>query len=867
VASERVGDSGSKHQLANSQTRILLDGPDWQCKAYYGEDWRGREGHKPGMRDVRGWLPATVPGSVQHDLWQAGQIPNPYFDENSLLMEWAPQRTWLYRKSFFVDATRRGQRAVLIFEGVDYEAQFFLNGVRLGEHCGMFSPAVFEVGETLHYGADNLLAVALEPAPQEQPQIGRSSQVRTHKTRMNYWWDFCPRMVHLGIWDSVRLEFGGPARVEELYVRPELSSDWQHAEIGIALELSSSQQTTVALVLSLHHEGREVARQEQTIALAHDRTLLEFSFALNQPQLWWPNGYGNQALYEARLGLGEAGSGSTAVVRSQTFGIRQIDFVANEAPERQARPYTLVVNGRKIYINGWNWVPMDVLYGVERPQKLERLLTLARRAHVNMLRVWGGGLIEKESFYDACDRLGILVWQEFIQSSSGVDNEPPTDPDFITRLRREAEVIVRRKRNHPSLAVWGGGNELQAGPERPLGDDHPNLIALRDVVERLDPDRYWLPTSPTGPVFSNSLANIERDPLALHDVHGPWEHQGLTNHFTLYNRGSSLLHSEFGVEGLANLKTLQATIRPDKQWPVSLDNPVWRHLGAWWVKETRWREIFGELPDLPTAVRALQFLQADGLRYALEANRRRLFQNSGSLPWQFNEPYPMAACTSAVDYYAQPKPVYYAVARAYAPLSLTARFPAQAWAGHESFTAEIWLAAAGGTAVAESRLTWQIVSAGGRVYTSGEQQVAAPASRATLLAEINWALGELPEPLFFLDLQLTGDDGGELAANRYLFSRTENLSPLLNAPATSLAVACEPGDSGRVVLHNSGSHTAFFVWLEDGRDLGAAGYLYCDDNHFCLLPGEQRVITVTWAGVPQAERQLQVSGWNFAQVT
>jgi beta-mannosidase len=847
--------------------RILLDGPDWQCKGYYGEDWLWRGGHKPDTRDVRGWLPATVPGSVQHDLWQAGQIPNPYFEANSLLIEWVPQRTWLYKKPFFVDEAQRGRRAVLVFEGVDYEAQFFLNGVRLGEHCGMFSPAVFEVDDHLHYGADNLLAVVLEPAPPEQPQVGRSSRVRAHKTRMNYWWDFCPRMVHLGIWDPVRLEFGGPLRLEDLGVRPVLSPDFEHARVEVTAELSATDHSAVSLALSLHHEGDEVARQEQKVAPAHGRAAVTFSFELDQPRLWWPNGYGEQPLYEARLQLSGSDSGE-AVLGSQNFGIRHVDFVANEAPERQARPYTLVVNGRKIYINGWNWVPMDVLYGVERPQKLERLLILAQRAHVNMLRVWGGGLIEKESFYDTCDRLGILVWQEFIQSSSGIDNEPPTDPDFIARLRHEAAVIVRRKRNHPSLAIWGGGNELQAGPERPLGDDHLNLAALRDVVERLDPDRYWLPTSPTGPVFSNSLGNIERDPLALHDVHGPWEHQGLTNHFALYNRGSSLLHSEFGVEGLANLKTLQATIGPDKRWPLSLDNPVWQHLAAWWVKETRWREIFGELPDLATAVRALQFLQADGLRYAVEANRRRLFQNSGSLPWQFNEPYPMAACTSAVDYYAQPKPVYYAVARAYAPLSLTARFPTQAWAGYESFTATVWLAVGDGMAVVEGRLTWQIVGAGGRVYATGRQPVAAPASRAALLAEISRPLAEMTEPLFFLDLHVTGSEARAPVANRYLFSRTEDLSPLLRAPITSLDIAYEPEvEGGRVLLHNSGEHAAFYVWLEDGRQVTAAGYLYLDDNHFCLLPGEQRTVALTWAGVPLPERRLLVSGWNFGTVT
>ena len=364
-----------------------------------------------------------------------------------------------------------------------------------------------------------------------------------------------------------------------------------------------------------------------------------------------------------------------------SFGIRRIEMLPNDTPDPTARPYTFSVNGRKIYAKGWNWVPMDVLYGVERPAKLERLLQLARRAHVNLLRVWGGGLIEREAFYDLCDRYGIMVWQEFIQSSSGVDNCPSDDPAFVAMMVGEAERIIPRKRNHPSLAVWCGGNELMPAPEQPADDSLPVLAALHDVVRRLDADRHWLPTSASGRLSSNSLVNIAQDPLGMHDVHGPWEHQGLTGQYALYNQGASLFHSEFGVEGYTNLKTIEAHVAPAHRWPATRDNPVLYHTASWWIKEATIRETFGEVPDLPHLVLASQFLQADGLRYAVEADRRRQYRNSGTLPWQFNEPFPNVACTSAVDYHAQPKPVYYAVARAYEGLHVSARFATQAWGG------------------------------------------------------------------------------------------------------------------------------------------------------------------------------------------
>lgn len=156
----------------------------------------------------------------------------------------------------------------------------------------------------------------------------------------------------------------------------------------------------------------------------------------------------------------------------------------------------------------------------------------------------------------------------------------------------------------------------------------------------------------------------------------------MTGQCTFYNRGTSLFHSEFGVEGITNLSALNTSIAKASQWPVSHDNPVLFHRGLWWIKESRLEEAFGEIRGIETVVAASQLLQAEGLRYAIESNRRRKYQNSGSIPWQFNEPYPNGHCTSAVDYYAEPKATYYAIARAYEPVRVMAQFPAQAWGGH-----------------------------------------------------------------------------------------------------------------------------------------------------------------------------------------
>src|SRR5688572_11087734 len=377
--------------------RISLNGSDWFFKDFYGEDWRWRNSHLPDSRDQRHWRVGSVPGCPHHDLWKLGEISDPYIDRNSLLCEWIPQRTWLYKKTFIVGEEIKGKRVHLHFEGVDYQAEFFLNGESLGTHTGMFTPVVFDVSDKLFYDAENLLAVVIEAAPLEEPQVGRTSRVKTVKTRMNYWWDFCPRIVHLGIWDDVYLEVSGPVRLTDVFVRPQLSDEFHRADLFVTMELEAAIAAKVDLEITLRQAGSFRFHRWTHHDLVPGHTRLETCIKMEDPCLWWPNGYGEQELYEAtlRIFLSEEIGGQETISdeRAISFGIRQVGLIPNESSDPTALPYTFIVNGRKVYAKGWNWVPMDVMYSVAQPAKLERLLTLAKRANVNLLRIWGGGLI------------------------------------------------------------------------------------------------------------------------------------------------------------------------------------------------------------------------------------------------------------------------------------------------------------------------------------------------------------------------------------------------------------------------------------------------------------------------------------------
>jgi beta-mannosidase len=708
---------------------ISLDGDGWQVRGCLGDEWRWHAGRgKPW--DAPGWLPARVPGSVLDDLVRAGEIASPYHERDSRLAEWVPERAWLYRRRFVADAP------ILRFDGVDYACTVLVDGVELATHEGLF--AAFDVDVRAYAdGREHLLAVVVHPAPQSEPQVGVTERVRVHKPRMNYGWDFCPRLVHQGIWRSV----------------------------GLADE---PQRHPVVLLLdgvgTVELDGEVVLRVES-------------------PELWWPNGSGEQRLYDA------AGF---------RVGFRTVEL----------DDYRLVVNGRPLYVKGWNWCPLDPLYGVPRPAKLERMLRLARDANVNLLRVWGGGLIETTEFYELCDRFGLLVWQEFSQSSSGIGSVPATDDVFVEHMRCEAQAIVPTRRRHPSLALWCGGNELAGKLEGrsddvPLDDSHPVLAALDEVVRELDPGRGWLPTSPSGPRFLNRLDVIAEDPDGQHDVHGPWEHQGLRAHYALYDGGTAILHSEFGVEGMANRALHEQLIDAPHRWPADRSNVIYEHLGAWWNNAPLVQGCFGgRIDDLETMRRASQWLQYDGLRYAVEANMRRA-RSVGVIPWQFNESFPNAWCTAAVDWHGEPKPAYWGVARAYRPGHPSAQFVTCAWGGEEEVRA-----------IVHGDVMARFVNLDGSVVAEAREEIGAP---LTALSEV-----------FVLDLE---------GRNRYVMTTAETLAPMLDLPRATI----ELRDG---VVRNVSATAALGIVLRG----------HVEDNVIDLLPGEER----------PAGGAVAAEGWNAA---
>lgn len=753
---------------------IRLNELEWQLKGSYPWVPLMNISAETGLKllGVTDWMPATVPGGVHYDLYRAGHIEHPYVDMNSLKCEWVENRWWIYKTSFDRPA-RLGRKVELICKGLDYRAIVFLNHTRLGEHEGMYHPAVFDITEIVRENERLELVIVFEHAPDEMAQIGKTSLTHTQKSRFNYKWDFSTRMVNVGIWDDILLKVHEEYSIDEVSLRTDVRGGIGAIDLSVVAkrhfpgDAGAAAGSSAVCVMVTDPEGRVIReeRRELTPLVADS---VEFRFEIENPELWYPNGHGKQPLYSVRLRILQ--DEEVVDERALNAGIRKLAYVRNVNSPDDSLPYTFVINGKKTYIKGVNLTPLDLMYGNVTAEHYEWLVYLMKRANVNMVRVWGGGVIEKETFYDLCDRHGIMIWQEFIQSSSGYDNIPSKQPKFLALLRLSAEEALRTRRNHVSLAVWSGGNELMSGPDTPSTYEDENIAMLKALVERHDPSRLFLPTSASGPV-----EYISRQKGVSHDVHGDWKYRGNPDHYEMYGESDNLFHSEYGVDGASSAKSLRKFLTESHLTPRHIaDSLVWRHHGEWWDTLARDEGMFGPLADLDEFAKCSQWIQAEGLRYVVEANRRRKFENSGSIIWQFNEPWPNVSCTCLVDYYGEGKMAYHWVRQAYAPLHVSLDYRKLDYRPGEIFRAPVFAHGNGGTWRVD--VVAQVLDGEGKVLFDQSFEGGLQAEKAASLGELSFAITERYPAMFFVRLRVlrAGETETAAAENVYYFSTQES---------------------------------------------------------------------------------------------
>ncbi len=548
-----------------------------------------------------------------------------------------------------------GQRAWIDFSGIDYFAALTVNGRELERRAGMYSRRRYEITEALRAGPTTL-GVRIWGA-WAQPKWPRTPWFRfqrwlagrfqdnlqpfddrllTLKAPVHFGWDFSPRLMTAGIWDDVHLQITGPIAITDLWARADWGPD---RGLVLHLELDAVQPTPISVELKLIAVKNWGDVQTNTMPISAvagaSTVILRWPDARMQP--WSTHDRGAPHRYRLEVRLRNA-AGETLDARDVIFGARRFGW------RIQGEVWQPRLNGQPLRLRGVNWVPLDLLPGdVDEEARYRRLLQGMVDAGVNAVRVWGGGGRERPAFYDLCDELGVLVWQEMPIACVFLDHLPE-DEAFVALVRRETAEIIRSLRQHPAIFLWAGGNEW--GPGR-----FPKIArAMSQAAQQADPSRRWLPASP-GP----------------HDSHNWQVWHGFASP-DLYAHDPAPLLSEFGLAAPPAVEALAALLPPGERWPPS---PAWLARKAELPKLRHYASFFGQPATLEAFVAASQQAQARGLQAGIEAYRLRE-DAVGTFIWQWNEPWP-AISWSVIPYAGPPKAAYRQLVRSYAPLAPVAR--------------------------------------------------------------------------------------------------------------------------------------------------------------------------------------------------
>lgn len=757
--------------------------------------------------DGKNPIAAVVPGSVHTALDGAGVIPSPYYGRNEEIAAVWSERTFWYQKSF--PRPPPGQDHTLVFDGICDRCTVWLNGRELGKHEGMFTRVEFPVHPFLKDA--NTLLVKLHPAI-DWKKTG---------TAPIFYGPFYCNIPPLGIWRSVEIRGKPAVKIHAPFVA---TRDAKTGLMALVVKLAGAkdgwtgQLQGVISPENFSGQSYTFAHPITSIAADHD---VHLQFEIPEPQLWWPVDIGKPNLYRLTLSFLPA-NGVDPDVQHTTFGIRTVRMAPLDGkPRPRLYNWTFVINGKPIFVKGANWCTPDVLMDFSRA-RYERLLTLAARQHIQMLRCWGYGIVETDEFYDLCDRLGLMVMQEWPTTWNSHTEQPLK---FLEETVRGSTV---RLRNHPSLVMYTGGNESTL----PFG---PAIDMMGRVNLELDGTRAFHKGEPRGG-----------------DTHDYTEGLGIDEAFTT----EGLFFGEVGFSfSYPNYESVQRFLPADEQnlWPAPPDGVlayrtrVINSVGDW--NQMRHDALyFTAGQTMERFIVGTQLAQAVGVRHILERARARWPDCTGALYFKFNEIFPTAERT-AVDWYGAPKIPYYLVQDSLSPLLAVTLFP-KATAYGDPLTLPVFLL---DDSDALHSATWEVVV---RAYGNDLKAIKVARYRGSGSIEGVSKLGEFAlsdkqtktAPLFVVT---EVKRNGSLAKRNYYFT---NFAPvkdcLFDLPRTTLTVRTE---NDHVIIKNCGRFPAV------GVNVGRPGHLdtFCvEDNYFWLEPGEEQKMLVN------CTQGVTVQAWN-----
>lgn len=835
--------------LANPSDKLVIDG-GWRFHLLPGD---AREAAHP---DLMPWRAATVPGTVHTDLLAHGLIPDPYVGAPEAGLQWIGLADWEYRTAFDVPrAVLQRARSELVFAGLDTFAEVWLNGVKLLDANNAFRTWRVPVAGRLREHGNILRIVFRSPINTMLPQVAAMphkiagnyaspygdepkdvlSANFVRKPGYHYGWDWGPRYVTAGIGKPVVLHSWDAVRIDDLQLRQD-RVDAARAEVAAIASLDAVRAGRFTLRLWQTAPGgqRTLAATKQ-IDLRAGANRIELPLRIDDPQRWFPNGYGKQPLYRYQLDVSQGNN--TLTTHAARTGLRSVELRRDRDAAGQG--FYFVINGIPVFAKGANTIPFDMFQPRVRREQLRRVLQSAADANMNMLRSWGGGYYEDEDFYDLADELGLMVWQDFM---FGGGMQPAYDPAFRANVVHEARDQVRRLRNRPSVVLWCGNNEQEIawknwGHRKTLERADPvfasqvwdGYVALfgvdlrRVVAEEAGGIGYWS-SSP-----GNDLQEAANIP-GSGDMHY-WEVWGNPAHpVSNYLDITPRFMSEYGLQAWPVQRTIDAFATRAEQGVATPVIEAHQKFMAGKGNErlTKYvQEQFGEPVDFPAFAYLSQVMQADGIELAALHHRRSRPHTMGSLYWQLNDVWP-GASWSSIDWFGRPKALQFHARRFFAPVAVAALRDARG-ATRVSLLNDR-------THAVQGTLRTRVMSLDGAVLRDTSQTInIAPLSAADVVAYADADLLAGADPASTVAVFTLQVDGEPASTGVVYFVPAKDIA--WRDPGLHTTVHRD-GDGYRIEI--TAATLARGVWLDAG-DVDAQFH----DNALTVLPGEPVTVHVT----------------------
>ncbi|WP_375140477.1 beta-mannosidase [Cohnella herbarum] len=831
-------------------------------------DWKFKACEDPS------WLPARVPGCVHTDLLRNGLIPNPFEGANEKQLQWIDRKDWEYVSEFDAPPELLAHsQAEIVFEGLDTYAEVYLNDIHLLSANNMFRTWKLNVKAHLRAHGNRLRIVFRSPINEGLVKLEANGfgypasnddsitgglgdtklSVFSRKAPYHFGWDWGPRFVTSGICKDITLVGWTGYRITDLFIYQKRVT----TEIASVLAIVEIQSEIAgkAEISVLANDGQ---RWAQEAVIVPGSQTVEVALEIANPKLWWSRGLGEANLYSFEASIRALDLSPAS--RSVRTGLRSLKLIRK--PDDRGTSFYFELNGIPVFAKGANHIPNDSFINDVTFERYRHEIASAAASNFNMLRVWGGGIYEEDIFYDLCDEYGILVWQDFMFACSMY----PGDEAFLDNVRGEAADNIRRLRNHPSIALWCGNNEIDGAWSHYKEDagwgwkqqyshelrekiwaDYEELFhgLLPGIVAELAPETDYWPSSPMQAITNDAEQHATND-SSHGDIHF-WAVWHASEPFENYKLNVGRFMSEYGFQSFPEYKTVRTYANEEQ---MALDSEVMLHhqkngRGNFLIKEYS-DKYLSEPKDFVSFLYLSQVLQAEGMKMAIEAHRRNKDYCMGTLYWQMNDCWPVASWSS-MDYLGRWKAVQYYARRSYRDLMLSIDQNGETVEFHA--VSDIPESLSG-------TLEWSLYDFEGRLLEQAEYPIEVPANKAVKL--LDWPVKDRAvkyDPLRTVLIGRLIQEGTVLDRKEHYF---EYLKHLALAPEPAIEVTEVEGSSGSTFVVKARGF-AKQVWLQSEEE----GVF--SDNFFDLVPGIPQTVQFMKRGAgnaafgPASPGKLEVS--------